>query len=1581
MTAPTPADRIEQLSPAKRALFERLRGATASVHALGAAAIPKRSALLPTPLSFAQQRLWILDQLEPQNPFYNVAVAMRLTGPLQPAALERAIQAVIQRHEVLRSTFRGVDGRPEQIVANHLVWSLQCVDLAAQLPHERESAWRRMAEQESLTPFDLQRGPLIRGTLIALAPAEHVLLLTLHHIVCDGWSMKILQRETAENYAALAAGRALEVEPLEIQYADYAAWQQTASLVRPQSLDYWLKRLTGFRGVLDLPLDHPRPAAQTFRGAAVRRRLDATRLDALRRVAREENASLFMLLLTAYFTLLARYSGARDLCVGTPVANRTHAQLEELIGFFVNTLPIRVNLSGQPTLRDLLAQVRSLTLDAYAHQELSFEKLIDHLNLPRDPSRTPVFQSLFVLQDNAASGQHVADLTVSEITFDHAPISNYDLTLNADQQDDRLLLSLVYNPDLFEDATIEQMLDSYLMLLEAFCGDLDCSALEAPLLPAATRLSLDRWNSTRQTFRDDACLHQLFGEQARRSPQALAVVSDEACVTYEQLDKLSDRLASRLLERGIVPESPIGFCLPRSPELIVALLGILKAGAAYVPLDASYPAARLAHMIGDSGLSLIVTCAEFASRLPLGNVTALFLDELTVAHAGPARATPISQPRQLAYILYTSGSTGDPKGVAVEHRGLVNHALQIATRLNIGRDDRMLQYLSPSFDAAAEEIFPTLLSGATLRMHAAPAELSGKTLLDWSREQRVNLLHLTPPIWLSLVDELELSGAEVGRHLKAVVAGGDSIHRPDVARWRRATGGKIPLIFAYGVTEASITTTLFDAQDDAWPSSTGLLPIGRPLANTRAYVLDEFRQPTPIGVAGEIYIAGVGVARGYWRQDELTAERFMDDTFGAAGERMYRTGDLGRWLHDGTLEFLGRRDQQIKWRGYRIEPGEIEAALRRQLPIRDVVVVAALDASGEKQLIAYLETDDGAALESQWRSALAQQLPRHVLPTTIVAVDHLARLPNGKIDRQRLPAARQRRLPKRDIDGEPHTDIERALTQIWSQVLGLPMVGVHDNFFELGGDSIRGIQMISRAGALGLRFTPKQLFQFQTIAELASQGTHVDTAHARQGPITGPMPLTPIQHEFFALGLIEPGRFNQAVLLIVPPYATPDVLDRAAQKLLAHHDALRVRFEQTDQDEWRPNGIPIDDRPLLEMINLASVADSMIDAAIEQASADIHAGLNLSVGPLIRFVRFDLGPARPSRLLIVAHHLVIDAVSWRILLDDLQNLCRQLSQGAAPQLPAKTTALADWADALTAFANSAPIQAEFDFWIQQASDARIPRDLTQGGNHVAREACATAALSPDETAQWLYDSQTAYRTRPQELLIAALAATLCDYANADSVGIDLEGHGRDAGLGDVDLSRTVGWLTALYPVRLDRPRDRTDASWIKSIKESLRAVPHGGVGYGLLRWLTDAPTTRARLAALPGREVSFNYLGQFDAEVATSDFVIIEPDMAVHRAPREARAHFWEIVAYVRGKQLHIVWRYASDVHHAATIECLLTRLMDRLRSMIAHGASSQVGSATPSDFPLAGADQDDLDQLARLLEAADNSAPASDAP
>ncbi|WP_394841909.1 non-ribosomal peptide synthase/polyketide synthase [Pendulispora brunnea] len=1504
------------------------------------------------PLSFAEQRLWFLDQLDGRSAVYNVPIALRVRGRLDVPALAQVFGEVVRRHEVLRTVFTARDGHAARTI--HPApegYTIPVIDLSPLPEHQRAIEMERHVADEGSLPFDLARGPLLRASLLRLGAEEHVLLVTMHHIVSDGWSMGVLVREVGTLYPAFVEGRPSPLPELGIQYADFAAWQRQrlSGDVLAAELAYWKERLAGVRP-LELPTDRPRPALRSHRGASLDIVVPEAVTVSLRSIGRQHGATLFMTLLAAFQVLLARYSGASDIAVGTPLANRNRAEIEPLIGFFVNTLVMRSDLSANPRFVDLLAQVREAALGAYAHQDVPFEKLVDALDVERDASRTPLFQTMFALQNAPVGTLSLPGVELSPVAAD-APVAKFDLTLLlAESKDGELRGTLEYDRDLFEAESIAAMIEHFGVLLRGIAAAPATRVAELPLLAEGERHQVVRaWNATDADYPHDACAHHLFEARVAEAPDAVALVFGDAQLSYRALNERADRLARRLAALGVGPDDFVGLCMDRSPEMVVGLLGILKAGAAYVPLDPTYPEERLAYMLEDAGLRVLLTRERIAVRLPQHRVPTLSMDQDDGAPANvPTRP---AHPDNVAYVIYTSGSTGRPKGTALPHRGLSNLYRAQAAAFGVVPHDRVLQFASMSFDASVFEICMALLQGATLVLADAATVGSPVDLAASLREQAITLVTL-PPSMLAVLDA----------HLPAlrlIVTAGDRCTESIVRTW--AAGRS--LVNAYGPTE----TTIWASAHRCRTSNVGAPSIGRPILNTRTYVLGPELEPVPVGVPGELYIGGITVGRGYVGRPELTAERFLADPFGGrSGARLYRTGDVARWRGDGTLEFLGRADHQVKIRGFRIELGEIEAALSAYPNVTACVVLARQDGPGERSLVAYLASEEQLSV-AELREYLQAKLPAYMVPAIFVQLPALPLNPAGKVDRKALPAPDETsRLASGAAYEPPRNPTEATLADIWAKVLRQARVGIHDNFFEAGGDSILTIQVVARATRAGLQVTPRLLFQHPTVAELAGAiASGAQPAVEEEGPIEGEAPLTPIQRWFFELGLQSQHHFNQSVMFEVktPLGGSPkELLERALHALTVHHDALRFRYELAPGAVRQHHG---DAEIALSVVDLARVPEHEQAAAIESRSVEEQSRIDLSRGPLLRAVWFELGDGRPGRLLLVAHHLVIDGVSWRILLHDLQLAVDAIAAGQEPRLGPKSTSFKRWAGRLAEYARSPELGRESSYWTEAAADVRpLPRDFAGGENTRAHTDSVQASLSAEETESLLKRVPSAYRTQINDVLLTALSHTLLEWMGGDAVRVDLEGHGREELWNGIDLSRTVGWFTTLFPVSLAMPAGTGPGEALKSIKEQLRQIPNHGIGYGLLRYLGD-DEVQAKLRAMPSAEVSFNYFGQVDEAVeALSSFRPAREGRGPEQAPEQARTHALEVSVIVDGGRLHAEWTFCTGLHARKTVAHLAERFVGHLRTLMAHCLSPEAGGYTPSDFPLARIEQAGLDRL-----------------
>jgi amino acid adenylation domain-containing protein len=1087
-----PQPRAAQLSAAKQALLaQRLQGRIPAANC-EAQSIPRRSPNNPARLSFAQQRLWFLHQLEPESVAYNLPRAIRLTGDLNIEALAQSFSEIVRRHEVLRTTFRTVQGEPIPAIAPAAPIHLPITNLQTLAEEASRRAVQDLTAQEAQQPFDLAQGPLFRLNLLKLSPSEHVLLLTLHHIVSDAWSTGVLVQEMVALYDAFTKAEPSPLPELVIQYADFADWQRQQQAQRKTQLTYWQQQLAGALPILQLPTDRPRTALQNHQGAKRSCSISPALTDALKQLSQSTGTTLFMTLLAAFKVLLHRYTQQTDMVVGTPIANRNRAELEGMIGFFINTLVLRSDLSGDPSFRALLGQVREVALDAYAHQDLPFEVLVEALQPERSLSRNPLFQVMFALHNVPMAPLELADLTLESLKSETG-MAQVDLSLDLIETSEGLQAELEYSTDLFEEETIARMLGHFQVLLAGIIANPDQPISQLPLLTAVEQHQiLTQWNPPSQEDPCSLCIHELFEAQVARSPQAIAIAFAGQQLTYAELNTRANRLAHYLRSRGVQPDQLVGLCVERSLEMAVGVLGILKAGGAYVPLDPAYPPERLAFILGDAQIDLLLTQSTLLANLPTHQAKVICLDtELPHKPDATENPTRAAAPDRLAYVIYTSGSTGMPKGVLITHQALVSHSQTAADIYQLQGSDRVLQFASLSFDVAAEELFPTWLRGGSVVLREEET-LELDRFQAFLTEAQLTVLNLPTAYWHEWVTYLTERQLPLPPALRLVIVGTEPASPEKLRLWQSFAGNSIRWLNAYGPTEATISTTVYEAPS-LFPKSLTSIPIGRPLPQVQVYLLDPALNLAPIGVPGELCIAGRSLARGYLNHPDLTTEKFIPNPFGtAAADRLYKTGDFARYLPDGNIELLGRMDRQVKIRGFRIELAEIEARLAQSPAVREAVVVVQDLAEGDRTLVAYIvpesrslpSTRTDPLLVQTLRDYLSKIVPSYIIPSYFVALEALPLLPNGKVDRRSLLSLPVEHKPQPTI--LPQTEIEQAIATLWQQALQVDNIGLHDNFFEMGGHSLLMVRVQSQ---LLERFHQNlsllDLFRYPTIHSLA----------------------------------------------------------------------------------------------------------------------------------------------------------------------------------------------------------------------------------------------------------------------------------------------------------------------------------------------------------------------------------------------------------------------------------------------------------------------------------------------------------------
>ncbi|HEU4884065.1 MAG TPA: amino acid adenylation domain-containing protein, partial [Longimicrobium sp.] len=1324
---------------------------------------------------------------------------------------------------------------------------------------------------------------------------------------------------------------------------------------------------------LELPYDRPRPPVATNRGAIHRFVYPGALTERLRTLGKEVHASVNMVFMAGFNLLLQRYSGQDDLVVGTLLGNRNRAELEPLVGYFVNSGAVRTRLDGDPTFRELVGQVRTAILDADAHQELPFDQVVDALKVPRDAGRNPLFQAMYFhhtfvgshhLDDEQAALAGALNLRSlyqeAEAVLVDTGASKFDMTWATLEMDNQMPGMVEYTTDLFDDSTIARMVAHLRVLLDEACAHPDVPVSRLEMTSPEERATLLDWGVNEPPYPADATLPALFAAQVAARGDAVAAEFEDATLTWRELDERSSRTARYLAKLGVRPGTSVGLATENSARMVTGLLGIIKAGGTAVPLDPGYPADRLAFMVEDTKSGVIVTEGDalgWMADREGATVVRLDADWSAIAHESPAPFDSPAGPNTVAYIIFTSGSTGTPKGVRIPHRAIARMATEGGVA-PITAADRVAQQSSLSFDSSLWEIWGALLNGAALVNVSRDFILSARGYADALKEKRIGIAFLTTQLFNQLVrDTPDVLGS-----LHTVVFGGE---KTDPGAVRACLAGDRPalLVNAYGPTEGTVYTTFFPIESVAEDATT--VPIGRPIPGTRVYVLSPGGGMAGVGVPGELVVGGDRVALGYLDRPELTAQRFVADPW-APGGTMYRTGDRVRWTAEGVLEFVGRMDDQVKVRGFRIELGEVENVLRQHPALRDAAVAARDDGGAERKLVGYVIPAGDEPTASELRGWMKERLPEYMVPTLFVTLDALPLTPSGKVDRKALPSPEGRRLEAGEGYVAPRTEAEATLARVWAEVLGVERVGALDNFFALGGDSIVSIQIVARCNEAGLRVQPRHLFMYQTVAELAAVAGQASAPVAEQGIVAGPVPLTPVQRWFFHQQPADPAHFNLTLLFAARERVDTDALARACAAVVAHHDALRLRYERSDSGEWEQVNTAPSAESALELIDLTAVPADAREAAFTARADLVQRSLDLANGPLVRFALFDLGDGQPQRLLIVAHHLVIDAVSWGFVAQDVETAYTQAARGEAIHLPRKTTSFRQWAERLAAHASTGEVRQQAPFWLGQAGVPALPVDGDPSANTEGQAERYGLELDEETTRALLTDVPPVYGTQINDVLLAALARAFRGWTGERAMLVDLEGHGREDLFDGVDLSRTAGWFTAIYPVRVELSEGGAPGDDLVAVKEQLRAVPEKGIGYGLLRWLSDDPEIPHALAELAPAQVSFNYLGRMDFGGSGDDalFTGMDADVGAARSLEGARTHLIGVDAAVSGGRLFATWTYGRNVHRADTVERLAAAFMDELRAIVAHCRDPQAGGYTPSDFGLSGLDQAGLDSF-----------------
>ncbi|NML39136.1 non-ribosomal peptide synthase/polyketide synthase [Chitinophaga sp. G-6-1-13] len=1495
-------------------------------------AITRRTGVGTAPLSFAQERLWFIDKLQGSLQ-YHMPWVFRLDGELDIAALTAAFRAILERHEVLRSVIREEDGIGYQEVQPVAGWSAEYITESDLMEAGSDTDSYLSAAIDR--PYDLSSDMMLRVHIIAHHADSHTLLVMLHHIAFDGWSVSVLVGELAALYRSIGGGAEITLPAPALQYADYAAWQRDhlSGAVLASKLSYWQQQLSGV-AVLDLPLDYVRPPQQSGRGGETWLTLDATLYEGLQALSLEENVTLYMTLLAAFKVLLYRYSSQEDICVGTPVAGRQHEELETLIGFFVNTLALRSLVQGPAGFRTLLAAVRATTLAAFEHQEVPFDKIVDTLGLERDMSRGAVFQVMFALENVLEGGEpDLGDVTLTAASANTLP-AKFDIELNVRAGNGGLQLHVLYNRDLFRPDSMERMLEHYTTLLQSILSDRNQPVDQLPMLKAAERETLLYGFNNHPapwSISPESTLLDLFAQQAAASPLVAAVKYGETVLCYQELDERSNQLAHYLRSQGVGRGMLVPLCADRSVEMMIGILGILKAGAAYVPIDPEYPADRIGYMLTDTQARLIV---RYSTSLPVkdykGTIIDLSADREVISHMPVTVPAAVSAASDLAYVIYTSGSTGRPKGVMVEHGQLLNiiYSWRKQYRLNEFRPI-LLSLASISFDVFTGDYCRALTNGGTIVLVNKEQRMDMQYLEALMVREGINILESTPALVLQLVQQFMASGIPM-EQLKLLVVGSDTCNTVHYETLRRFCSDHTRLLNSYGVTEATIDSSYFEG---ILPQEAVTVPIGKPMDNIRYYVLDEALQPVPIGVTGELYIGGAGVGRGYTGAAAAENHRFLPDPFTHTG-RIYRTGDKAKWLTDGTVTLAGRKDDQVKISGYRIETTEIENLLNALPAIRQAVVIDKDDTNGHKRLVGFIVAE-APYNKQELPGYLRMHLPEFMVPAVFIDIEQIPVTANGKVDKTLLRHT--------DISGysfevpyvAPRNETETILATIWQELLNVRQVGINDNFFELGGNSIISIQVVSRARRMGCELEVGDLFIHQTVGRIAAAlDERMLSASAAGIREEGESGLLPVQLDYLEnKWKVAPG---DGLSLLVPVHKEVSVTQLTAvmASLLSHHDSLRFTYRQHDSGGWQQ--YYGDGDVEITVADLSAVPLSGLEAAVARHCGECRQKLDIVTGKVVTVLLMETGATETSnRLFIATHYLVADDISQKILQEDLTLLLSALNDEQMPSPGKKTASYSSWYRHLEEYSRSRRLLAQTDWWVAM-KERYLPLKQASVTTYSGAMKHHLIALDSTWTAHLLGDALQVYHIDARDLLLAGMAMTLCGWSNRDELVIGLDDIGRTGIPGAPDVSRTVGCFAVQYPVRLSWHATLPADVLLKSVKEHLHQVPDKGIGYGVLRSICK--DTRLSKS---GWDVLFRFLEETDRMEALHPG---ETPLVIDNGLQDG--------------QLVVCWNYNSQYWDETLITLLSEKYIHCLQELITHCLDQKargITSYTPADYGLSG--------------------------
>ena len=1539
------AELTKKLSPKKQELLElllkeRKKKIASTPEKPVSDRIARRKKHSPAPLSFAQQRLWFMDQLDPGTPAFNIPAAIRFLGPLDTDMLKRCFAEIVKRHETLRTTFASEDGKPVQVISESAEYELSTIDLRHLPEDERMKEVQRMITSDCQRAFDLTRCPLMRSTLLLLGERDQVMVLMMHHIIGDVWSIRVIMRELAALYEAYSKGQSSPLSELPIQYADYSIWQQDSlqGQFLQSQLAYWKQKLAGMPEELELPTDYPRPPVQSVWGARHFLHIHRELADASRNLGRVENASLFMTLLAVWKLTLHHYTGQNDIVLGAPVANRNRSEFEGMIGFFVNSIILRTDLGGNPSFRELLQRVREVTLGAFSNQDFPFERLVEALQPARNMSRNPLFQADFILQNAPRSVYNVSGLSFEPLPVETGT-AQLDMTLDLVEEGDRIGGWLEYDTDLFSAGTITRMADHFKRLLESVVAHPDRRLSEYSLLSDAERRQiLVAWNQTARSY-DPALVHELFERRARSGPDAIALVNGEHQLSYAETDRRANQLANYLRGRGVGPDALVGLYVERSIEMVIGLLGVLKAGGAYLPLDANYPQQRLSYILGQAAVELVLTQSRRVEKLSGYEGEIVCLDGQWGEIAGATDEPPQSgvTGENLAYVIYTSGSTGMPKGVMLSQAAVANHNQAFAELCDLVATDRVLQFHSISFDMAVEELYPVWLSGGAVVLRGEELVAPGEALERLIAEQALTVLNLPTVYWHEWTKEIDQNGQGAPKGLRLVNVGGEKASAQRLESWNKINDGAVRWLNTYGPTEAAVDATAFEAKGNG--KARREVPIGKPLRNVRSYILDAGMRPLPVGVVGELYLAGSGLARGYLKQPGLTAEKFVPDPFDqTGGRRLYRTGDLARYLEDGEIEFIGRSDAQVKVRGYRIELREIERALCEQECVRDAVAAVYEAEDGIKRIVGYVVAESEVEdVKAFLRERLRGCMPEYMVPSSIVLMESLPLTTSGKIDRKALPRPEAERSSAEKFI-EPRTPTEEVLSAIWAEILGVERIGVEDNFFELGAHSLLVTQVFSRIRkAFKVEPPLRMFFEYPTIRGIArtidslrSEGEGTAAPPIVPIPRAGDLPLSFTQERMWFLDQLEPGliAYNVPGAVYMDGRLMTLALEAGLSEIIRRHEIFRTTYSSI-------NGKPIQiinpprayQMPIIDLQGLEE--DHREALALQLAKENAGRAFDLGRGPVLRCILVRTGIDK-HMLAMTTHHIAYDMWAREIFIFELGTLYQSFIKGEPSPLPEPEIQWVDYASWQRNWLQGEVLKKQLDYWRQKLAGAptsldlpiEFPRPPIQSYRGARQYLQLPAELAQDISALSKKRGITRFI-----LVLAVFKILIQRYTGQDQIVVGSPIANRNR----LEVEKLMGFLANTLVLYTDLSGNPSFVELLERVRETvLGAHTHQDVPFELL---VQALQPQRDMSRSPLFQVMFNYmLGYSSPTVDLPELRLRLERLHSGAAQFEINVDMWETDGGLSG-----VAEYCTDLFRHTTITRFISQFKRLLEEVVAN--------------------------------------------